>query len=189
MGCCSLLMRKQQGGWGDRAAIVRGFWGCQGSAWGGLRVRTSGPVACVCGSNAAGSGIPVANAADGSVTSGRPGIGTRDDLPLGGASGEARVLPAACAVSSPRRSHRARRIRRPKGARHPKVAAADQRGLSVDADQPRGGAARRELGQSAARRESLFAEWDRTRKIRQPRHIGLDEISAWEGSAVLDRAI
>jgi hypothetical protein len=59
----------------DRGAIVRGFWGCRGSAWSGLKVRTRGLVACVCGSNAADAGIPVAGVTDGSVTSGRPGIG------------------------------------------------------------------------------------------------------------------
>ena len=60
-------------------------------------------------------------------------------------------------------------------ARHTARAAADRRAVPVDADEPRGGAARRQLGESVAL-EKPSSRGGIARVKRQPRHIGLDEI-------------
>ncbi len=75
-----------------------------------------------------------------------------------------------------RHSHRARRVRRPKGPHYAPVAADDRRGLPVDADIH--AAVRHGVSWGKARRaeKAFLAEWDRAGSTRQPRYIGLDEI-------------
>lgn len=73
---------------------------------------------------------------------------------VGSALGDAGVSPTARRLRARCNSDRARRIRGSEGARHPSLAA-DRRRLSIDADQSRRRAARRERGQSTTRRESV----------------------------------
>ena len=113
---------------------------------------------------------------------GRPAVGRASrhaGLSRSDASCVGRAAFAPSASSSPirRRGHAA-------------LAPADRRGLSVDADQSRRGAPRRELGQSPSRGERVSRRLGSARASkRRPRHLGLDEIQRGKGAAVLDGAL
>ena len=75
---------------------------------------------------------------------------------VGGARGDAGLSATARGLSPLWGADGADRVCRSQSAGHAPLAPADRAGLPVDADQPRGRAAPRQLGQSAARRKGLL---------------------------------
>jgi len=100
---------------------------------------------------------------------------------VGGASRDAGLSPTTRHLSAVWDSDRADRVRGRERARHAALAAADWCGLSVDADQSCGRAPRRQLGESAPRREGLSGRVGSHAPETTAADIGLDEIQRGKG--------